>query len=36
MERGQYIPFGPFLVFGALVALFFHADLLQWYIKTMW
>ena len=36
MERGQYIPFGPFLVFGALVALFFHADLVQWYIKTMW
>jgi leader peptidase (prepilin peptidase)/N-methyltransferase len=36
MERGHYIPFGPFLVFGALVALFFQADLVQWYIRTMW
>ena len=36
MERGHYIPFGPFLVFGALVSLFFKADLVQWYIRTMW
>jgi len=36
MERGHYIPFGPFLVTGALVALFFHTDLVQWYIRTMW
>jgi leader peptidase (prepilin peptidase)/N-methyltransferase len=36
MERGNYIPFGPFLVFGALVALFFKSDLVHWYIKTMW
>jgi len=36
MERGEYIPFGPFLVFGALVSLFFQDDLVQWYIKTMW
>ncbi len=36
MERGHYIPFGPFLVFGALVSLFFHADLMTWYFRTMW
>lgn len=36
MERGHYIPFGPFLVFGALASLFFKADLVQWYIRTMW
>jgi leader peptidase (prepilin peptidase) / N-methyltransferase len=36
MERGHYIPFGPFLVFGALVSLFFKAELVQWYIRTMW
>lgn len=36
MERGHYIPFGPFLVFGALVSLFFHDDLVQWYFQVMW
>ena len=36
MERGHYIPFGPFLVGGALVALFFQADLVGWYVRTMW
>lgn len=36
MERGHYIPFGPFLVFGALVALFFHGDVVHWYIRMMW
>ena len=35
VERGSSIPFGPFLVIGAWVALFFHADLVQWYIRTM-
>lgn len=36
MKRGHYIPFGPFLVGGALVALFFYADLVQWYVQIMW
>ena len=36
MKRGHYIPFGPFLVFGALISLFFYTDLVQWYVRTMW
>lgn len=35
LGRDQYIPFGPFLALGALVALFFHQDLLAWYVETM-
>ena len=31
MRRDQYIPFGPFLAFGALIALFFHQDIFAWY-----
>jgi leader peptidase (prepilin peptidase)/N-methyltransferase len=31
MKREDYIPFGPFLVCGALVALFFGQSLLEWY-----
>jgi leader peptidase (prepilin peptidase)/N-methyltransferase len=31
MRRDQYLPFGPFLALGALVAMFFHQDLLAWY-----
>jgi leader peptidase (prepilin peptidase)/N-methyltransferase len=31
MKRDEYIPFGPFLVFGALVSLFFAQPLLDWY-----
>jgi leader peptidase (prepilin peptidase)/N-methyltransferase len=31
MKRDEYIPFGPFLVFGALVSMFFAQPLLQWY-----
>ena len=31
MKRDDYIPFGPFLVFGALVAMFFGQPLLDWY-----
>ena len=26
VERGQYIPFGPFLVSGAVLSLFFYQD----------
>jgi len=31
MRREDYIPFGPFLVCGALVSLFFGQSLLAWY-----
>lgn len=31
IRRDDYIPFGPFLVCGALVALFFGPSLLDWY-----
>jgi len=31
LKREQYIPFGPFLAVGAVVALFFHDHLLRWY-----
>ena len=31
LRRDQYIPFGPFLALGAVVALFFADDLLAWY-----
>jgi leader peptidase (prepilin peptidase)/N-methyltransferase len=31
IKREDYIPFGPFLVFGAVVSLFFGQPLLDWY-----
>jgi leader peptidase (prepilin peptidase)/N-methyltransferase len=31
MKRDEYIPFGPFLVLGALVSMFFAQPLLEWY-----
>lgn len=31
MRRDQYIPFGPFLAAGSLLALLFHQPLLEWY-----
>lgn len=31
IKRDEYIPFGPFLAFGALVALFFAQPILDWY-----
>lgn len=31
IRREDYIPFGPFLVFGALVTLFFGQPILDWY-----
>ncbi len=31
MERGQYIPFGPYLAFGSLVAMVWGPDLWHWY-----
>lgn len=31
MKRDDYIPFGPFLVLGALLSMFFTQSLLDWY-----
>jgi len=31
IRREDYIPFGPFLVWGAVVALFFGQSILEWY-----
>lgn len=31
LKRDEYIPFGPFLVLGALLSLFFGQPLLDWY-----
>jgi leader peptidase (prepilin peptidase)/N-methyltransferase len=31
MRREQYLPFGPFLALGAVVAMFFHREVLAWY-----
>jgi leader peptidase (prepilin peptidase)/N-methyltransferase len=33
IRRDQYIPFGPFLAIGALVALFFGKDIFDWYLQ---
>jgi leader peptidase (prepilin peptidase)/N-methyltransferase len=35
MKRDEYIPFGPFLVFGALVSMFFAQPLLDWYQRLL-
>ncbi|TKB73454.1 MAG: prepilin peptidase [Nitrospira sp.] len=35
LRRDQYIPFGPFLALGAVVALFFADDLLAWYLSFL-
>ena len=31
MERGQYIPFGPFLGLGAVASMFFYQELFGMY-----
>ena len=31
IKREEYLPFGPFLVLGAVVSLFFGASILDWY-----
>lgn len=35
MKRDEYIPFGPFLVLGALVSMFFAQPLLDWYQRLL-
>ena len=32
MSRSQYLPFGPFLALGAIIALFFQAEIMEWYL----
>lgn len=32
LRRDQYLPFGPFLALGAVVAMFFHREILTWYL----
>ncbi len=31
MQRNQYLPFGPFLALGAVMAMLFHQEMLSWY-----
>ncbi|WP_447970275.1 prepilin peptidase [Nitrospira sp. M1] len=31
IQRGQYIPFGPYLALGATLTMFFGTDLMNWY-----
>lgn len=31
LRRDEYIPFGPFLALGAVLALFFHQQMVAWY-----
>jgi leader peptidase (prepilin peptidase)/N-methyltransferase len=31
IKREEYIPFGPFLVLGAIVSIFFGTVILEWY-----
>jgi leader peptidase (prepilin peptidase)/N-methyltransferase len=35
IKREDYIPFGPFLVVGAVVSLFFGQPLLDWYLGLL-
>ena len=35
LRRDQYLPFGPFLAFGAIISMFFHQELFSWYIGFM-
>jgi leader peptidase (prepilin peptidase)/N-methyltransferase len=34
-RRDQYLPFGPFLALGAIVSLFFHQEVLTWYLGLL-
>jgi leader peptidase (prepilin peptidase)/N-methyltransferase len=35
MKRDEYIPFGPFLVLGAIISMFFAQPLLDWYQRLL-
>ncbi len=36
LQRGHYIPFGPFLAAGAFVSLFFYQEVVGWYFGMVW
>ena len=35
LRRDQYLPFGPFLALGAVVAMFFFSDIKSWYASFL-
>ncbi|HJU06312.1 MAG TPA: A24 family peptidase [Nitrospiraceae bacterium] len=35
IRRDQYVPFGPFLACGAIISMFYHHDILRWYISLL-
>ena len=35
MKRDEYVPFGPFLVLGAVISMFFAQPLLHWYQELL-
>jgi leader peptidase (prepilin peptidase)/N-methyltransferase len=35
IRRDQYLPFGPFLACGAVVSMFFHREILDWYFHLL-
>lgn len=35
IKKDEYIPFGPFLALGAVLSLFFHEPLLEWYFNLV-
>lgn len=35
VERKEPIPFGPFIMFGTLIAYFFGSSLVEWYVYTL-
>ena len=35
MKKGQYIPFGPYLALGALIAMIWGTDIWQWYFRGL-
>lgn len=35
LQKGQYIPFGPYLALGALVSLFYGPEILSWYVGVI-
>ena len=36
MKRGEAMPFGPFLVGGAVVSMFFYQDVIDVYVALLW
>ena len=36
IKMGQYVPFGPALVTGGFIALFFGQQIMNWYLGSLW